>query len=100
MVTCDTEVTARPGAECFDRPLQDGHLFLYHFPAPRTGLLSVSPSLLRPSGLRRTSRDESSAHRQTAFCKSSPPLLKSLNYARLVSVAAMRGLVWTFNRHT
>ena len=51
MVACDTEVTARPGAECFDRPWRDGHLFLHHFPALRTGLLSLSPL-----------RDESSAH--------------------------------------
>jgi hypothetical protein len=51
MVPCDTEVTARPGAECFDRPLRlrDGHFFFASFPALRTGLLSLSPSLLRPA---------------------------------------------------
>jgi len=43
MVACATEVTARPGAEYFDRPLRDGHLFLHHFPALRTGLLSSGP---------------------------------------------------------
>jgi hypothetical protein len=32
------------GAEFFDRPCRDGHLFLHHFPALRTGLLSLSPS--------------------------------------------------------
>jgi hypothetical protein len=51
MVACTTEATGRSRAECFDRPLRDGHLFLHHFPALRTGLLSLSPL-----------RDESSAH--------------------------------------
>jgi hypothetical protein len=27
MVACDSEVSARPGADVFDRPLRDGHLF-------------------------------------------------------------------------
>ena len=35
---------ARPKAERFDRPLRDGRVFLHHFPALRTGLLSLSPS--------------------------------------------------------
>jgi hypothetical protein len=36
---------ARPKAERFDRPLRlrDGRVFLHHFPALRTGLLSLSP---------------------------------------------------------
>src|SRR6201984_233579 len=33
MVACVTEVPARPGAECFDRPLRDGHLFFASFPS-------------------------------------------------------------------
>jgi hypothetical protein len=52
MVACATEVDARPGAECFDRPLPRKTFgacgtdiaFLHHFPALRTGLLSPSPS--------------------------------------------------------
>jgi hypothetical protein len=32
------EPCARPKAECFDRPLRDGRVFLNHFPALRTGL--------------------------------------------------------------
>jgi hypothetical protein len=41
---------ARPKAERFDRPLRlrDGRVFLQHFPALRTGLLSLSPSGTRP----------------------------------------------------
>jgi hypothetical protein len=38
---------ARPNAKRFDRPYRDGPVFLHHFPALRTGLLSLSPSLLR-----------------------------------------------------
>jgi hypothetical protein len=38
------ERRARPKAERFDRPLRDGRVFLHHFPALRTGLLSPSPS--------------------------------------------------------
>jgi hypothetical protein len=34
----------------FYRPYRDGYLFLNHFPALRTGLLSLGPFLLRPSG--------------------------------------------------
>ena len=41
---------ARPNAERFDRPGRDGRVFLHHFPTLRTGLLSLSPFLLRPSG--------------------------------------------------
>jgi hypothetical protein len=77
MVACATEATARPGAECFDRPvrvrddrpmvaiaerrarpkserfdrplrLRDGRVFLHHFPALRTGLLSPRPSGTSP----------------------------------------------------
>jgi len=44
------ERRARPKAERFDRPLRDGRVFLHHFPALRTGLLSLSPSRLRPPG--------------------------------------------------
>ena len=40
----------RPGAERSIGPGRDGHLFLHHFPALRTGLLSLGPSLLRPPG--------------------------------------------------
>jgi hypothetical protein len=32
----------------FDRPLRDGRVFLHHFPALRTGLLSLSPSGTNP----------------------------------------------------
>jgi hypothetical protein len=39
---------ARPKDERFDRPLRDGRVFLQHFPALRTGLLSLSPSGTRP----------------------------------------------------
>jgi hypothetical protein len=62
---------ARPNAKRFDRPYRDGPVFLHHFPALRTGLLSLSPFLLRPalvriekatSRLRRTSRDKSSVY--------------------------------------
>ncbi len=38
------ERLARPKAERFDRPLRDGRVFLHHFPALRTGLLSLHPS--------------------------------------------------------
>jgi hypothetical protein len=38
------ERRARPKAERFDRPLRDGRVFLHHFPALRTGLLSLIPS--------------------------------------------------------
>jgi hypothetical protein len=42
---------ARPNAKRFDRPYRyrDGPVFLHHFPALRTGVLSLSPSLLRPA---------------------------------------------------
>jgi hypothetical protein len=50
MVACVTEATARPGAECFDRPLPRKFSglagrtsLLHHFPALRTGLLSLGP---------------------------------------------------------
>jgi hypothetical protein len=65
------ERRARPNAKRFDRPYRDGPAFLHHFPALRTGLLSLGPFLLRPavariekatSRLRRTSRDKSSAY--------------------------------------
>jgi hypothetical protein len=63
----------RSKADRFDRPLRlrDGRVFLNHFPALRTGLLSLSPFLLRPAVVRiekvtsrlwRTSRDKSSAY--------------------------------------
>ena len=42
------ERRARPKAERFDRPLRDGRVFLHHFPALRTGLLSLSPSGTNP----------------------------------------------------
>jgi len=42
------ERRARPKAERFDRPLRDGRVFLHHFPALRTGLLSLSPSGTSP----------------------------------------------------
>jgi hypothetical protein len=38
------ETHARFKAECFYRPSRDGGVFLHHFPALRTGLLSLSPS--------------------------------------------------------
>jgi len=44
MVARATEVTARLGAECFDRPFGTESSFLLDFPALRTGLLSLSPS--------------------------------------------------------
>jgi hypothetical protein len=34
--------------ERFDRALRDGRVFLHHFPALRTGLLSLSPSGTSP----------------------------------------------------
>jgi hypothetical protein len=43
-----SERRARPKAERFDRPLRDGRVFLHHFPALRTGLLSLSPSGTSP----------------------------------------------------
>jgi hypothetical protein len=43
------ERRARPKVERFDRPYRDGPVFLHHFPALRTGLLSLSPFLLRPA---------------------------------------------------
>jgi hypothetical protein len=43
------ERRVRPNAKRFDRPYRDGPVFLHHFPALRTGLLSLSPSLLRPA---------------------------------------------------
>ena len=43
----------RPGTERFYRPLRDGHLFLHHFPALRTALLSLGPSGTSPFTLRR-----------------------------------------------
>ena len=42
------EPRARPKAERFYRPLRDGLVFLLHFPALRTGLLSLSPSGTSP----------------------------------------------------
>ena len=39
---------ARQKAERFDRPLRDGPVFLHHFPALRTGLLSLGPSGTSP----------------------------------------------------
>jgi hypothetical protein len=65
------ERRARPKAGRFDRPLRDGRVFLHHFPALRTGLLSLSPLPPSPavvriekatSRLQRTSRDKSSAY--------------------------------------
>jgi len=46
------ERRSRAKAEHFYRPscYRDGPVFLHHFPALRTGLLSLSPFLLRPSG--------------------------------------------------
>jgi hypothetical protein len=35
------ERRARPNAKRFDRPYRDGPVFLHHFPALRTGLLSL-----------------------------------------------------------
>jgi hypothetical protein len=67
----NAERHARPNAKRFDRPYRDGPVFLNHFPALRTGLLSLSPFLFRPavvriekatSRLRRTSRDKSSVY--------------------------------------
>jgi hypothetical protein len=49
MVACaneGTEATARPGAECFDRPLRDGCLFLHFFPVLRTGLREAPAGLI------------------------------------------------------
>jgi hypothetical protein len=46
------ERRAKPKGERFDRPLRDGPVFLHHFPALRTGLLSLSPFLLRPAVVR------------------------------------------------
>jgi hypothetical protein len=46
------EPRAKPKAECFYRPSRDGLVFLLHFLALRTGLLSLSPSgtkVLNPS---------------------------------------------------
>jgi hypothetical protein len=37
------ETHARLKAERFDRPSRDERVFLHHFPALRTGLLSLSP---------------------------------------------------------
>jgi len=37
------EPRAGPKAERFYRPGRDGRVFLHHFPALRTGLLSLSP---------------------------------------------------------
>src|ERR1700730_9928115 len=37
------ETHARFKAECFYRPSRDGRVFLHHFPALRTGPLSLSP---------------------------------------------------------
>jgi hypothetical protein len=42
------ERRARPNAKRFDRPYRDGPVFLHHFPALRTGLLSLSPSGTSP----------------------------------------------------
>jgi len=44
------ERRARPKAERFYRPFRDGRVFLLHFPALRTGLLSLSPSGTSPQG--------------------------------------------------
>ena len=64
MVACDSEVSARPGADVFDRPLRDGHLFFASFPSPAAAgyRATFTKSLPPPLKLRRTSRDESSAH--------------------------------------
>jgi hypothetical protein len=43
------ERRARPKAERFYRPFRDGRLFLHHFPALRTRLLSPNPSGTSPS---------------------------------------------------
>jgi hypothetical protein len=37
------ETHARFKAQCFYRPSRDGRVFLHHFPALRTGLLSPGP---------------------------------------------------------
>jgi hypothetical protein len=42
------ERRARPKAERFDPPSRDGRVFLHHFPALRTGLLSLRPSGTSP----------------------------------------------------
>jgi len=43
------ERLARPKAERFSIvPYRDGRVFLHHFPALRTGLLSLSPSGTSP----------------------------------------------------
>jgi len=44
------ERRARPKAKRFYRPYRDGRVSLHHFPALRTGLLSLSPSGTSPQG--------------------------------------------------
>jgi hypothetical protein len=51
------ERRARPNAKRFYRPYRDGPVFLHHFPALRTGLLSLSPFLLRPAVVRNRKGD-------------------------------------------
>jgi hypothetical protein len=49
------ERRARPKAKRFYRPFRDGRVFLHYFPVrqpPDTGLLSLSPFLLRPAVVR------------------------------------------------
>jgi hypothetical protein len=49
------ETHARLKAKRFYRPSRDGRVFLHHFPVrqlPDTGLLSLSPFLLRPCTVR------------------------------------------------
>ena len=48
------EPRAGPEAERFYRPGRDGRVFLHHFPALRTGLLSLSPSGTSPAAARLT----------------------------------------------
>jgi hypothetical protein len=61
------ERRARPKAERLDRPLRDGRVFLHHFPALRTGLLSLSPSRLRPPGYGGQAGTRASTHTLEPF---------------------------------
>ena len=73
MVACATEVTARPGAECFDRPLRDGHLFLHHFPVRRGGYWATFTKSLR---------DESPTHTPKPYVDAYGRLRRRHHYMR------------------
>src|SRR5260370_1835455 len=81
------EPRARSKTEYFYRPSRDGHSFLLHFPALRTGLLSLDPSGTSPS---RTRKPEVDAHAPCGLRRDKPD-----NFNRRISLPpVMNGNAW------